>query len=102
MTAPLEMKEYMLVLTPNRGEWEIKHNTYRVYKERTDHPYKGKHILYELLYTNDEQYKLATPEENQRTSNWFKWATGEWSSNFIIKGYDNLNELLEENTEMFI
>jgi hypothetical protein len=94
MTAPLEIKQYMLVLTPNRGEWEIKHNTYRVYKEVDN--------IYELLYTNDEQYKLATPEENQRTSNWFKWATGEWSSNFIIKGYDNLNELLEENAELFI
>ncbi len=94
MTAPLEIKQYMLVLTPNRGEWEIKHNTYRVYKEVDN--------IYELLYTNDEQYKLATPEENQRTLNWFEWATGEWSSNFIIKGYDNLNELLEENTELFI
>jgi hypothetical protein len=95
MKSPLEIKQYMLVLTPNRGEWEIKHNKYRVYKEVDN--------IYELLYTNDKQYKLATRNENIRSKEWFYWAFGnQWLSNFIIKGYDNLNELLEENAELFI
>jgi len=99
MTEPLEMKEYMLVITPNRGGWETKHNTYRVYRRLDD--------IYELLYTNDEQYKIATYKENLRTTNWFHWVWFHWvveeyDPNFIIKPYDNIEELLEENAALFI
>jgi len=94
MAEPLEMKQYILVLTPNRGEWVLNHNIYRVYRRLVD--------LYELLYTNDEQYKIASYKENLRTENWFSWILDTNPSNFIIKPYDNIEELLEENATLFI